>query len=216
MLARSVTMLVLRHGQSEWNAQRRWQGTIDSPLTSLGREQAATTARLLGALRPRFGVLWSSDLVRASETARIIGNGLELGTPRLDARLREAHAGEWEGLTPDQIESRYPGWLESHRRPATFEHYADVVERATAALQEAAREAASTPSGSALVVAHSGVVRTVIRHLGGLDGRIPNLGGVWLEASIVDGRADLVLGDVFDPSGVVVSGIDAPGEDPGE
>jgi probable phosphoglycerate mutase len=216
MLARPVTMLVLRHGQSEWNSQRRWQGTVDSPLTALGREQATTTARMLRGLERSFDVLWSSDLRRASETASIIGARLSLGSPRLDARLREAHAGEWEGLTPDQIESRYPGWLESHRRPATFEHYADVVARSTAALQDVARHAAPTRSRSALVVAHSGVVRSVIRHLGGLDGRIPNLGGVWLTASVVDGRAELVLVDVFDPSGVVVSGIDAPGEDPGD
>lgn len=216
MLARRVTMLLLRHGQSEWNSQRRWQGTVDSPLTPLGREQAATTARMLATLEQSFGVLWSSDLRRASETASIIGATLRLGSPRLDARLREAHAGEWEGLTPDQIESRYPGWLDSHRRPATFEHYGDVVARATAAFEDVARDTAATLSRSALVVAHSGVVRSIVRHLGGLDERIPNLGGVWLEASVVDGRTDLALGDVFDPSGVVVSGIDAPGEDPGE
>jgi broad specificity phosphatase PhoE len=173
MLAGPVTMLVLRHGQSEWNSQRRWQGTVDSPLTPLGREQAATTARMLATLGRAFGALWSSDLRRASETASIIGATLRLGRPRLDARLREAHAGEWEGLTPDQIESRYPGWLESHRRPATFEHYADVVARSTAALEDVARDSAATPSRSALVVAHSGVVRSVIRHLGGDDERVP-------------------------------------------
>ena len=55
---------------------------------------------------------------------------------------------------------------------------------------------------------------------GGDDERIPNLGGVWLTASVIDnrsdGQVDFVLGDVFDPSGIVVSGVDAPGEDPGE
>ena len=216
MSARSVPILVLRHGQSEWNAVRRWQGTADSPLTVLGREQAATTARLLAALRLDFGEIWTSNLRRASQTASIIAGALELDAPIVDVRLREADAGEWEGLTPEQIELRWPGWLEAHHRPATFEPYPSVVARATEALHDVAASAAANGSTAALVVAHSGVARSLVRHLGGVDSRIPNLGGVWFTASVIDGRSDLVLGDVFDPAGVVVTGVDAPGEDPGE
>jgi len=131
-------------------------------------------------------------------------------------RLREADAGEWEGLTPEQIEQRWPGWLEAHHRPATFEPYPAVVARATEALHDVAASAAVNGSPAALVVAHSGVARSLVRHLGGVDSRIPNLGGVWFTASVIDGRSGLVLGDVFDPAGVVVTGVDAPGEDPGE
>ena len=219
---------MLRHGQSEWNAVRRWQGTADSPLTQLGREQAATTGRLLAALRLDFGAIWTSNLLRASQTATIIGRALGLGEPIVDARLQEAHAGEWEGLTPEEIELRWPGWLEAHHRPVTFEPYPAVVARASEALHDIATRTAADGSPAALVVAHSGVARSLVRHLGGIDSRIPNLGGVWFAASVIKSRAvgdrvpsdlvpgDLQLGDVFDPAGVVVTGVDAPGEDPGE
>lgn len=211
-----VPILVLRHGQSEWNAVRRWQGTADSPLTPLGRGQAASTARLLTLGRP-FSGIWTSDLKRAFETASIIAEALAIGSPIVDERLREAHAGEWEGLTPDEIESRWPGWLDAHRRPDSFESYAEVVERARAALHDVAVQAASRAPQAALVVAHSGIVRSLIRDLGGDDRRrLPNLGGVWLTASVIGDRSDVELGNLFDPSGVVVSGVDAPGEDPGE
>ena len=129
---------------------------------------------------------------------------------------REAHAGEWEGLTPEEIELRWPGWLEAHHRPTSFEPYATVVARASDALADVAAHVAGLDPPAALVVAHSGVARSLIRHLGGTDGRIPNLGGMWFTASVADGRAELALGDVFDPAGVVVTGVDAPGEDPGE
>ena len=216
MSAHSVPILVLRHGQSEWNSIRRWQGTADSPLTELGRQQAGATARLLAALRFQFPGIWTSDLRRASETAAILARTLGLGSPTFDPRLREAHAGEWEGLTPEEIELRWPGWLEAHHRPATFEPYSAVVTRTSDALTDIAARACDLAPASALVVAHSGVVRSLIRHLGGTDTRIPNLGGVWFTASVTDSGTDLALGDVFDPAGVVVTGVDAPGEDPGE
>jgi len=91
-----------------------------------------------------------------------------------------------------------------------------VVARVSDALAAVATSASVLDPPAALVVAHSGVVRSLIRHLGGIDTRIPNLGGAWFSASLTDGGADLVLGDVFDPAGVVLTGVDAPGEDPGE
>ena len=83
-------LLVLRHGQSEWNAARRWQGQADIDLTDLGREQARRAAeRLTG-----FAVIASSDMKRARETASIIAavTGAELTEP--DPRLRETDVGE--------------------------------------------------------------------------------------------------------------------------
>jgi probable phosphoglycerate mutase len=214
MSAVTVQILMLRHGQSEWNSVRRWQGTADSPLTQLGRQQALSSARILAALGREFSAVWTSDLCRASQTAEIIAATLGLGEPIVEPRLREAYAGEWEGLTPDEIETRWPGWLEAHHRPATFESFADVVARAEAAMGDIAASAAR--SSAALVVAHSGVIRSLIRDLGGSDGRVPNLGGRWFMSSVTGDRSDLALGDVFDPRGIVVSGVDAPGEDPGE
>jgi broad specificity phosphatase PhoE len=220
-----VRVLLLRHGQSEWNALKRWQGTADPPLTALGREQAIETAWVLAGTGVEFVSVWSSDLRRASETATIIGDALGLGAPVVDARLREAYAGEWEGMTPGEIEQRYPGWLDSHRRPDSFEPLHVVVARAVDVLQHVAREHGT--DGAALVVAHSGFIRSLIRHTGRVDDRVPNLGGIWLSvdptvspiASRVDGGEagdGIVIDDVFDPAGIVVSGIDAPGEDPGD
>jgi len=221
-----VRVLVLRHGQSEWNAVHRWQGTADSPLTALGREQAIETAWSLAGLDIGFAVIWSSHLRRAARTASIIGGALSLPAPILDARFREAHAGEWEGLTPADIEIVWPGWLSTHRRPASFEPFADVVERAVAALHDVAhdtRDAEGSPA--ALVVAHSGVIRSIVRHLGRHDERVPNLGGIWLTVDVASppdpsvtplATDGITLDDVFDPAGIVISGVDAPGEDPAD
>ena len=224
---RSVPMLLLRHGQSEWNAVRRWQGAADTPLTELGREQAIGAAASLRTSAVEFCGVWTSDLARAGETALIIAAELDIGPVVAEPRLREAFAGEWEGMTPDEIELAYPGWLSAHRRPASFETSDAVVGRATGALRSIADSAAPAGSGAAaLIVTHSGLIRSVIRHHGATDVRIPNLGGVWLtvdrtgaRSSIgepVERRGHLVVGDLYDPGGLVVSGVDAPGEDPGE
>lgn len=226
----TVTVLVLRHGQSEWNAVHRWQGLADSPLTELGRSQAIETAWTLAGLDVTFSAIWSSDLSRASETAAIIGDALSLGSPTLDPRLREAHAGEWQGLTPEEIEIGWPGWLAEHRRPPSFEPFDAVVARTVEALHHIADRTADASIGPAvLVVAHSGVIRSLIRHLGRHDDRVPNLGGIWLAVRAAPGGHGatpaspiaepdhrITLLDLFDPGGIVISGIDAPGEDPGD
>ena len=218
MPAADIRLLVLRHGRSEWNAVRRWQGNFDSPLDAVGRAQAVAVADELAGFDDRWSRPVTSTLGRAAETATIIAGRLELEPPRLDARLVEAHAGEWEGLTPDEIEAAYPGWLATHRRPVGFEPLESVVDRATSALTDVAAHVDSGRSG--LVVSHSGLIRSVVRSLGLTDTRIPNLGGVWFRIVPVDGssagRPRLVVDELFDPHGVVVSGVDAPGEDPGE
>ena len=163
-------LLVLRHGQSEWNAARRWQGQADIDLTDLGREQARRAAeRLTG-----FAVIASSDMKRARETASIIAavTGAELTEP--DPRLRETDVGEWQGLTHDEIESQWPGYLDAHRRPPSFEPDSAIVSRVSAAFSDIA---ARHPGGEVLVVSHAGVLRVMRRHLGVADQRIANLGG---------------------------------------
>lgn len=225
---------MLRHGQSEWNAISRWQGSADIPLTDLGRSQARQTAERLATLDVRFGAVWASDLMRADETASIIAQSLDIGPVTTDERLRESHAGEWEGLTPTQIEERYPGWLDAHRRPDTFEPYDEVVARAIAALVEIADGRTDGLTDGApstdpvLIVSHSGLIRSVIRSKGIDDPRIPNLGGVWVTvapAAPADESSDgvetvetgrIAIGDLFDPGDIPISGVDMPGEDPGE
>src|ERR671910_890596 len=87
-------VLLVRHGQSEWNAAGRWQGQADPSLSDLGRLQAREAARAVGAV----DAIWSSDLQRAAETAIIIGDQIGVGPVVVDDRLRERDAGEWTGL----------------------------------------------------------------------------------------------------------------------
>ncbi len=98
-------IILLRHGRTAWNAQRRFQGQADPPLDEVGRGQAYEVAGLMAALRP--DLLMTSDLARAVETADVVGasTGLE-AMP--DARLRERDLGHWEGLTRDEVEARFP------------------------------------------------------------------------------------------------------------
>ena len=134
-----------------------------------------------------------------------------------DERLREADAGPWQGMTPREIAERWPGYLENHRRPAGFETAESVVARATDACVdllrriEAGRVAEDGPR-SAIAITHSGLIRSLRRHLGAVDQPVPNLGGVWVH--LVDD--ELHLGSLFSIEGLAVSGVDGPGEDPGE
>lgn len=177
---------MIRHGQSEWNALHKWQGTADTPLTELGRSQARDAG---GALAKHPAVaeastvdVWSSSLRRAVETASLLAESLGVDPPggsRRDARLVETHAGPWEGLTPDEIEAGWPGYLESGQRPDGFEPLASVVGRVHAALHDIA----AVTAGIAVVVGHSGVIRTLLRTAGVAEQSIPNLTGWCLDVN---------------------------------
>lgn len=99
-------LVVLRHGRTSWNAERRFQGQADTDLDEVGVAQASDVAPLIAAMQP--DVLISSDLCRARRTAEHVAalTGLEL---KLDSRLRERHLGKWQGLTRDEVEVRFPG-----------------------------------------------------------------------------------------------------------
>jgi glucosyl-3-phosphoglycerate phosphatase len=101
----SRRVLLLRHGRTAWNAQRRFQGQADPPLDDIGRTQAFEVAALIAAIRPTL--LVSSDATRAAQTAAVVGDatGLPVVT---DARLRERGLGHWEGLTRDEVAETYP------------------------------------------------------------------------------------------------------------
>jgi len=164
--------LVLRHGQSEWNALGRWQGTADIALTAHGRQQAARAAERLGS----FDAIWASDLQRATVTALVIAESLGIGPVIVDPRLRETDVGPWEGLTHDQVEERWPGHLAAQRRPPGFEPYDQVASRVLAALGDIG---AAHPGGEVLVVSHTGAIRAARRALGAADERLGNLAGAW-------------------------------------
>ena len=103
-------LYILRHGQTEWNAAGRMQGALDSPLTALGRAQAARQGAILGGV----GITQASHDVyvspqgRARQTAEIALSGIGV-VARIDSRLREISLGSYDGLTHDEIEARYPG-----------------------------------------------------------------------------------------------------------
>jgi broad specificity phosphatase PhoE len=191
-------LFLLRHGESTWNTEGRWQGQADPPLTTLGERQAEAAA---GGITVNVDAIWTSDLGRASRTAELLTAALCIGPPRNDARLRERDAGEWSGLTRAEIEERWPGHLAARRSPPGWEPDTAVVERALAALHDIADE---TPGGVTLVVTHGGVVRVVERHLGAEPGPLPNLGGRWIDAhgdAFVLGERQLLI----DPDEVEVT-----------
>jgi broad specificity phosphatase PhoE len=170
-------LLLVRHGESEWNASGRWQGWADPELTELGMRQAKVAATAVGAV----DAIVASDLHRASTTAEIIAAEIGIGPVVVDAALRERDAGEWQGLTRREIEEQWPGHLESGERPPGYEGDEAVLARVLPALRtlEAAGEAV-------LVVTHGGVIGAVDRELGQPHNRTPNLGGRVVE--VVDGR----------------------------
>ena len=113
----TTRLLVLRHGQSEWNAQGRWQGQADIALTPEGVQQARQAALKLGA----FDLIATSSLKRALHTAEIIAEHKKIVDLHIDDRLKESHIGPWQGLTYEEIEAGWPGFLESRRQPEDFE-----------------------------------------------------------------------------------------------
>lgn len=182
--SRVVTrVLVVRHGQSEWNALGKWQGQADPPLTTLGRLQARQAGGLLASECPPFDLVISSDLERASITADLLAETVGCSSRRVDARWRENDAGEWQGLTRHEIQAKWPGWLEADRRPPGFETAESTQRRAMAAFGDIAR---FHPGGCVLVVSHGGVLRLLRRLLTGSEHRFPNLGGSWFEHDSTD------------------------------
>ncbi len=177
---------MLRHGQSEWNVQGRWQGQADIALTPEGIKQAQQAALKLGS----FDLIATSSLQRALRTAEIIAEHKRIVDLHIDDRLKESHIGPWQGLTYAEIEAGWPGFLDSRRQPDDFEPNINVVQRMTDALIDIANKCRG---GQALVISHSGVIRTLRRELKVSDNRLENLGGSWFE---VDGKNTLRAGRI--------------------
>lgn len=152
-----TTILLARHGETEWNRTRRWQGHADEPLNELGREQARGLARLLAG--ERIDAIYSSDLARARETAEIVAAARDLVVTEL-AALREVDVGSWSGLTDEHAAATHPQGYERWRAGGHGweggESYEEMSERVVAALREIA---ASHDGGQVLVVTHGGSIR---------------------------------------------------------
>ena len=165
-----MNLLVVRHAESVWNRDGRWQGQADPPLSSVGAAQARAAAAALGSI----DCIVSSDLERARSTAEIIADALGAGPVIVDDRWRERDVGLWQGLTVDEIERDYPGALASGHRPPGWESSQSMLDRILTAVGYAATRASS---GDVLVVSHAGVVYTLEAHFGCEFERIANLGG---------------------------------------
>lgn len=161
-----TTLILVRHGETDWNAQHRWQGHSDTELNDAGREQA----RLLAGVLEQVDALYSSDLARARETAEILAGtvGLEI---RFDRRLRERGFGAWEGLTTDEIESSFPHEQERWRAGiGAGAHDAEPFEAFAARVDSFIQEVGKRHVGEeVLVVAHGGTIRVVHALAAGLD-----------------------------------------------
>jgi len=149
-----TTFLIARHGETDWNRERRWQGHADPPLNEVGRAQARALASRLAADPP--DAIYASDLVRARETAELVGRHLGLEVA-LDARLREVDVGEWSGLTTREIERLYPDGLAERRLGGTgWAHGESYDAMGARVVQALGGIAAANPDGRVLVVTHGG------------------------------------------------------------
>jgi len=199
----SPTELVLiRHGVTAWNRERRFQGLIDIPLDDEGRSQAVRTGRRLAGMRA--GALYSSDLARARQTAEPIAAACGL-VLRVDARLRERHYGGFEGCTHDDIQRNRPdAWRRWRAREPDFElpGGGETLRGFHARVRAAMLEIAGRhPGQTVIAVTHGGVLDCAYRIATGMPLEAPRTHDL-LNASLNriawDGRAfELVAwGDV--------------------
>ncbi len=158
-----MRLLLVRHGQSEWNAARRLQGQADIGLSELGKSQA-------DALRPVIEEIGhcravSSDLARVRDTAQRIG----ADNPRFTEELREIDVGDWTGRAIDDIraedEDAYQGWRAGTSSPPGGETWAHFVDRITGVIESENRKACR----NLLIVCHGGVIRAILQRYVGLD-----------------------------------------------
>lgn len=171
-------LVLWRHGETDWNADRRMQGQLDSELTETGLTQARRAAPVVAALGPQL--LLTSDLRRASDTAAVLAEhtGLQAQT---DKRLRETHLGEWQGLTHDDVDIRWPGGRATWRRDAEWAPPGGEtrVEVAARARQVVAELDTLHDVQIAVLCAHGGLIASLVASLLGLPvDRWPTLGGI--------------------------------------
>lgn len=157
-----MRLILVRHGESEWNSAGRVQGQADPGLTGNGREEARLLAPLVRAQAPAVAV--TSDLRRAVDTGRLLVDE----PAATDPRWRESGMGDWTGRSAAELlaeqQGRFAAWREGHADPPGGESWSDVCDR----VGEAVRDLRATGAPRALVVTHGGPVRAacaVLAHL---------------------------------------------------
>ncbi len=199
-------LVMVRHGQTEFNAGSRMQGQLDTELSDLGRAQAVAVAEVLGKRHPLLIV--SSDLRRAYETAVVLGE--RTGSPLVvDERLRETHLGNWQGMTHGEVDAAAPGARVEWRNDATWaphggESRVDVARRSLPVVAELVESqsdwGADEPDRPVVLVAHGGLIAALTAKLLGLPAdNWPVLGGMgnasWVQLS-GHSAADASLEDI--------------------
>jgi broad specificity phosphatase PhoE len=194
-----TTILLARHGETDWNSERRWQGHADRPLNESGREQA----RELAASRDgrAIHVVYSSDLIRAHETARIVAErlGLPVGA---DVGLREVDVGDWSGRAHDEVKGVDPEgfrrWQEGGKGWSGGESYEEMGARVVGTVL---RIAERHPGETILIVSHGGSIRACRAAAAGLSyagSRMSAVSGMAncevVELRVADGRLAAVAG----------------------
>ena len=157
---------MVRHGETDWNRDNRFQGHADPPLNEAGRVQARELADELAV--ETFEAAYASPLERAHETARILAARLDLDVQISDA-LREVDVGSWSGLTRTEVESRFPKgyrrWLEHGHGWDDGETYDELGARVVAGLR---RIAARHSDGQVLAITHGGPIRSALAATAGV------------------------------------------------
>jgi broad specificity phosphatase PhoE len=162
----AVTRVVfIRPGETDWNRDGRWQGWVAAPLNDHGRRQVSQLAKFVRHIG--MSALYSSDLKRAMQTADILGQQLGFA-PIPDPRLRERDIGDWQGMTPAEMEAWYPEQYqqlladrENYQVPGG-ESRAEVRKRALAAIEDIMQQDKGETVG---ILSHSTAIRVMLKHL---------------------------------------------------
>jgi len=160
-----IKLFLIRHGQTLWNREGRYQGEIDIGLTSLGIRQAKLAAKYLSKVN--FSNVYSSPLKRAVDTANIIKKGRNLEI-KIRNNLKEISFGKWEGMKFDQINRMfhddYQNWLKDpyNNSPTGGESFKDVQERAITEINNIINE--NEDKSSAAVATHGGIILSLLVH----------------------------------------------------
>lgn len=209
-----VRVLLVRHGETVWNQENRWQGQADTPLSETGYDQARRLARRLRDEGPPVQAIYTSDLSRARDTADILGRALG-ATPIEASAWREMDIGTWSGLTTAEVATRHAEEWERLRQGEDLprgggETFAQFQGRLLQSSQRLVREHAG---GRVVVVTHGGAVRAFLLHCRGLDasqfGQIEKIGNTGVsEVSLFPNGETAIHGinSIVHLDGVALSG----------
>lgn len=175
-----MRLILVRHGETAWNAERRYQGHRPIPLNERGRMQATRAGMRLQTVAP-IRAVYGSDLARAWETTLIIGTIIGL-QPQPLPDLREIDDGDWAGFTPDELLVRFPDHMAAMRLAPDItarlggESYAQMQGRIVRAFEHVA---ALHAGETVVAVSHGGAIRALVCHL--LGAPLAHFGRLWLD-----------------------------------